>query len=151
MRLVFLWRGLLKTELRERIERLGLDARVDVIDGKADVPSVMAGVHAAVVLADSAKVVRAYPHSLLEALAAGRPVLVSRCMGLADDVEAAGCGVVVDDLSAGTVVAGVERLQAGCADYGAPARALATSRFSLTRFLNDWETLYAEALKSFKR
>ena len=41
-------------------------------------------------------IVRSYPHSLIEALVTGKPVLVSRSVPMADYVEQAGCGVVVE-------------------------------------------------------
>ena len=100
LRVVLLWRGMLRNELNGRIARLGIADRIEVLDGSVDVNAALAKVHAAAVLAETPKIVKAYPHSLLEALAAGRPVLVSRTIPMSDYVEAKGCGVVVEDSAA---------------------------------------------------
>jgi glycosyltransferase involved in cell wall biosynthesis len=95
LRLVFLWRGLLGDELVTRIRERGLSERVEIIDTWVDVDKILARVHAAVVLADKPKLVKAFPQSLLEALACGRPVLVSDCLAMAHYVEDRACGQVV--------------------------------------------------------
>jgi len=47
----------------------------------------LVSVHAAITLADREGIIKVYPHSLLDALAAGKPVLVSRAIPMADYVE----------------------------------------------------------------
>jgi len=95
LRLVFLWRGLLREELEKRVRALGLSDRVEIIDAWVDVDTVLARVHAAIVLADKPKLVKSFPNSLMEALACGRPVLVSDCLAMADYVTEHACGQVV--------------------------------------------------------
>ena len=95
LRLVFLWRGLLLEELHERIESQRLADRVEVLNERVDVNEVLARVHAAVVLANQPRLIKAYPHSLLEALACGRPVVVSDRVPMARYVQEKGCGQVV--------------------------------------------------------
>jgi glycosyltransferase involved in cell wall biosynthesis len=99
LRLVFLWRGVLLTELVARVKRLELSDRVEILRDWVDVSQVLARVHAAVVLAGRPGLVKAYPHSLLEALAAGRPVVVSDGNPMAGYVQETGCGRVVSGLA----------------------------------------------------
>ncbi len=80
LRLIFLWRGLHVGKMERRVAQRGLGERVTIINRQVDVNEVLAQVHAAIVLADDTRLVKAYPHSLLEALAAGKPVLVRRCL-----------------------------------------------------------------------
>ncbi len=110
--LIFLWRGLLFDEMQARVAERGLQGRVRVINRQVDVNQVLAEVHAAVVLAAEATLVKAFPHSLLEALAAGRPVLVSRALPMADYVARTGCGQVVEHISVEGVLEGLARLEA---------------------------------------
>jgi len=112
LRLVFLWRGLLFEEMQKRVARHGLEDRVEVINRPVDVNKVLGRVHAAVVLASDATLVKAFPHSLLEALAAGRPVLVSRALPMADYVERERCGEVAEAVDAEKVLAALARLEA---------------------------------------
>ena len=111
LRLVFLWRGLLFEEMQARVAQRGLQARVEVINRQVDVNEVLARAHAAVVLAEDATLVKAFPHSLLESLAAGRPVLVSRALPMADYVERVGCGQVVEVVSSEGVLEALARLE----------------------------------------
>ncbi len=146
LRLVFLWRGVLRSQLAERIGRAGLADRTEVITEGTDVSSLLERVHAVAVLASSAKLIKAYPHSALEALAAGRPVLTSSPLALGDLVGRLGAGVVLDSLSEGVVLAG---LRAFMEDYARLAKGAMTSdlsEFSRDGFLDAYGRLYSEAL-----
>ncbi len=94
-RLILLWRGLHLEALQARVQRLGIADQVDIINERADIQTLLARSHAVVLLAHSAKLVKTWPHSLLEGLAAGRPVVVSEAIAMADYVEANRLGAVV--------------------------------------------------------
>ena len=133
LRLVLLWRGWLLEELRRRITDLGLSDRVEVLTEHVDVNEVLAGVHAAVVLASEQRLVKAYPHSLLEALAAGRPVLVSDGITMADYVREAECGEVVTGTDGRSLKEGIRRLRRRYASLQAQARRVGKRDFSQKR------------------
>jgi len=125
LRLVFLWRGVLSREMHDRVDQAGLTDRVEILDEWTDVNQLLRRVHAAVVLADKPKLVKAYPHSLLEALACGRPVLVSNRIAMADYVQSAKCGLVVRGVEESDLRDKIERLRQ---DYGAYHKRAADSR-----------------------
>jgi len=99
LKLVFLWRGMLRIELEKRIHRHNLSDRCEIIDRFADVNDVLRDCHAAAVLAEKPEIVKSYPHSLLESLAAGKPVLASHCIAMSDDIVKNRYGAVVRDFS----------------------------------------------------
>ncbi len=144
LRLTFLWRGVLTGEARRRIKERGLGDRVRLIDRLVDVDAALAEAHAAVNLADRGDVVKAFPHSLMESLAAGKPVLVSRAIPMADYVEARGLGAVVETVSAGGLLAALEELLAGYPE--AQRRALEHGRrdFALETMIDSFEKVYAD-------
>ena len=144
LRLVCLWRGILFEEMQARVARSGLGERVEVINRRVDVNAVLARVHAAVVLAQEATLVKAFPHSLLEALAAGRPVLVSRALPMADYVERTGCGQVVETVSPEGVLEALERLAMNYDAHQATALRVGRRDFSRKALMNEYERLYAE-------
>ncbi|MEA3467343.1 MAG: glycosyltransferase [Thermodesulfobacteriota bacterium] len=111
LHLVFLWRGRLLEKMQELVHQYGLSDRVQVIDEMVDVNEALRSVHAAVVLTGRSELVKGYPHSLLEALAAGKPVLVSRCLVMSDYVENRQCGVSVKNLQAEELIGCVEVLR----------------------------------------
>lgn len=144
LRLTFLWRGVLTREIRRRIEERGLGGRIRVVDGLADVDRELAGVHATVNLADRGDVVKAFPHSLMESLVAGRPVLVSRAIPMSAYVEAKGVGAVVETVSAESVVAALGELLDGYRERGRRALEHGRRDFSLAAMIESFAQVYAE-------
>jgi 2-deoxystreptamine N-acetyl-D-glucosaminyltransferase/2-deoxystreptamine glucosyltransferase len=142
LRLVFLWRGVLLPELVARVRQLDLAARVEILSERIDVGQVLARVHAGVVLAERPGLVKAYPHSLLEALAAGRPVLVSDGSPMADNVRETGCGLVVPGLAAPDLIDAIRRLRQESDVHGARAREVGKRDFALEDFLAAHRRLY---------
>jgi glycosyltransferase involved in cell wall biosynthesis len=145
LRLIFLWRGLHVEEMERRVAQRGLGGRVSIINRPVDVNEVLAQAHAAVVLADDTTLVKAYPHSLLEALAAGRPVLVSRAISMAEYVEQTGCGHVVESVNSQEVLAALTQLES---DYDArQAAALQVGQeFSQEPLIETYRQLYVSLL-----
>lgn len=81
---------------------------------------------------------------VLEAMAAGTPVVVTESCGLADDVRRAGAGIVVDG-SERSLAAAMERLlrdESLRARMGAAARSLAGD-FTVSGVVDTLETIYA--------
>src|ERR1035437_2509709 len=145
LRLVFLWRGLLLGELQRRIARRGMNARVEIINAPVDVNRVLARVHATVVLAETESQVKAYPHSLMESLAAGKPALVSGCIPMADYVTEGQGGGVVPKLTPDALRAAIQGLMGHYGERQAKARARGRADFALTPMLAAYGEVYAEA------
>jgi glycosyltransferase involved in cell wall biosynthesis len=142
LRLVLLWRGWLLEELTQRIAERGLSARVEVVTEHVDVNEVLARVHAAVVLANEQRLVKAYPHSLLEALAAGRPVLVSDCIVMAEHVKEADCGRVVRGTDEHSLGDAIRRLRSRYASHQRQAQRVGKQDFSHERLIAAYGRLY---------
>jgi glycosyltransferase involved in cell wall biosynthesis len=145
LRLVFLWRGWLADVLKRRVARRRLTPRVEIINEWTDVNRILARVHATVVLADSEKLVKAFPHSLMESLAAGKPVLVSACIPMADYVIGTQCGEVVPALTPEAMREAVRRLMTHYADRQANALARGRADFALAPMLTAYGEVYADA------
>jgi glycosyltransferase involved in cell wall biosynthesis len=149
--LVFLWRGLLLDEMRRRVARRGLQERVQIVAERVDVSALLAQVDAAVVLSAHPTLVKAFPHSLLEALAAGKPVLVSRTIPMADYVEETGCGLVVDGIGTGDVVAALERLRDDYDPLQGRAAAGGGLDFAQSATVEAYQSVYAGAVANKDR
>jgi glycosyltransferase involved in cell wall biosynthesis len=145
LHLVMLWREVLHDEILRRVAMLKLQDRVTIINGKADVNATLAGVHAAIVLAKTPQLVKAYPHSLLDALAAGKPVLVSAAIPMAEYVQRTQCGAVVATVSADGVRSAIDRLMTNYTTHAHNARAVGQRDFSPGAVLNAFDEAYALA------
>jgi glycosyltransferase involved in cell wall biosynthesis len=143
--LTLLWRGLLVDEIRQRVASLGIGERVTVVDQTVDVNSVLAQVHAAAIFARAPGIIKSYPHSLLDALAAGKPVLLSRTIPMADYVNKEGCGVVVDTVTPEAIMAALTKLRAGYDAYAGAARIVGQRDFTEGAALEAASAIYAAA------
>lgn len=123
-----------RAELERQIRRLGLTERVRWVGAVAGEQKACWLAGAAVVALFS--VSENFGNSVLEAMAAGRPVAVTPGVGLAADVERSGCGLVLDGAP--------ERLAAGLARLlGDPQSADACGRIG-ARLASDvfaWDVI----------
>lgn len=143
LRLILLWRGVLVDELARRVARLGIGNRVEIVDRKVDVGDYLAKAHAAVVLVENGGLVRAFPHSLIELLLAGKPVLLSNTISMADYVRSRECGVVLHAMNVHALTSTIETL---VRNYGLFARNTAQvgpEEFSITALVESYRRLYA--------
>ncbi|MCA9917282.1 MAG: glycosyltransferase [Anaerolineales bacterium] len=142
LHLVFLWRGLLYEQMQQRVQAAGLADRITIFNEPMDVNRVLAGVHAAVVLAESQTLVKAFPHSLLESLVAGKPILVSQPLALAQYVQENACGVVVTAVSPQQFLAALDQLIAHYDQYQQNAQRIGPRDFGLETFVQAHLALY---------
>ncbi len=148
LHLVFLWRGVLAKEMEEQVQRLHLEKQVEVLNRQVDVNQVLARVHASITLASNPAIIKSYPHSLLDSLAAGKPVLVSRAIPMADYVEQTGCGQVVEHVTAADILTAVETLADHYDDQAQVARQVGQRDFSQQIMTTSFHKVYEQVLNS---
>jgi len=151
LRLVFLWRGILAEEMERRVHRLGLEGQVEILNRKVDVNEVLAGVHASIALATGPAIIRPYPHSLMESLSAGKPVIVSRCIPMADYVERTGCGQVVESVTSSDILTAIESLTGEYDDLRKAAQRVGQRDFSQQHKITSYRGVYERVLESTAR
>ena len=144
--LIFLWRGHHLDEMQRRVAGHNLADRVQVIDELVDVNAILATVHATVNLASAEGIVKAYPHSLLDSLAAGKPVLVSQAIPMADYVAETGCGAVVDAVTPRAIGQAVDRLRENYGEMVETAVHVGQRDFSLATMIDSYRQVYEQVL-----
>jgi glycosyltransferase involved in cell wall biosynthesis len=142
LRLVFLWRGALVSELIERVQRLGIADRVEVINRKVNVGDYLDKAHATVLLAKSGDIVKSCPHSLIESLVAGKPVLLSDTIAMADYVRKHACGVVIENVSVRTLTTAIKTLMGRYVELARNAAKVGPGAFSIHRMVENHRRLY---------
>lgn len=145
LHLTLLWRGVLLEEILRRVQAAGLADRVEVLDGPVDVNAVLGRAHAAALFAAHPGIVKSYPHSLLDSLAAGKPVMTSRAIPMADYVAETHCGVVVDAVTPQAIGAGLSELCAGYDTYRRAAEMVGRRDFSQNAALDAAAAIYQTA------
>ena len=144
--LVCLWRGHLLADMQRIIAELEVEDRVQVIDQLVDVNEILETVHATINLASSASIIKAYPHSLLDSLAGGKPVLVSQAIPMADYVAQTGCGVVVESIRPEGIEEAIDMLKVNYKQMAATAVQVGQRDFSLQAMIDSYRHVYQTAL-----
>lgn len=141
--LVVAGEGPLETELRQAVHSRGLDAHVRFAGWQLNLPSLYATCDIVVLTSRN----EGTPMAVIEAMAAGRPVVATAVGGVPDLIESGRNGILVAAGAAADLADGVCRLardQALREDMGQAARHLVASRFDRRRLVDDMERLYAE-------
>jgi len=148
LRLVFLWRGVLVDEIKRRIVEMGVEAQVKVLNHRVDVNQILAQIHGSVSLATDPQVIVPYPHSLLESLAAGKPVLVSQSIPMSDDVARLDCGIVIDTVDVRALLAAVEKFARRYVALREAARYVGARDFGIEAMISSYRSVYERVLAS---
>jgi glycosyltransferase involved in cell wall biosynthesis len=134
--------------LLERLVRdLGIAPRVHFAGAEADVRVPLAAMQ---VFAFPVRWQEGFGLSLIEAMAAGKPVVATRTGAVPDIVEDGRSGVLVQPEDAASLAAGIARLlndPAAAARMGQGAQARVREAFSLDRMTDQIEAVYRELIK----
>ncbi len=136
-------RGPLEASLKAQCTRLGLDDRVQFLGYREDVPRLFAAADILVVASTS----EGCPIAILEAMAAGCPVVCTRVGGSPEIVVQGRTGLIVEPRRPDELSDAVLRLAADPAlraDMAREGRDLAHSRFTIQRMVSDFEAVYTE-------
>ncbi len=144
-RLLFVGRGALKSELESRIGALGLQEKVHLLGLRSDVAEILNAADVFVLSSDW----EGNPLSVMEAMAAGKPVVCTAVGGVPELVEGGECGLLVPQGDAKALAGAMRYLlespKAGKSMGEASARR-AVERFDLRVMTEAYENLYKTAI-----
>jgi glycosyltransferase involved in cell wall biosynthesis len=143
LRLILLWRGVLADELEARVQRFGLQKRVEIVNRKVKINDYLRRAHATVLLAKRGGIVKSFPHSLLESLVVGKPVLLSDTIAMSDYVSKHQCGVVVREMSLEALAGGIEALMRDYEGLARNSAQIGPAEFSINTMIENYRRLYA--------
>jgi glycosyltransferase involved in cell wall biosynthesis len=148
LRLVILMRGILDDVLEKQLKSLSIENRVTVINGYADINELLAHVHGTVVLTDNPCAIRAYPHSLIESLAAGKPVILSDTIPMADYVKENKVGCAIPHHTIPCLENALDEFIQEYGSFRANAEMIGGKDFMKDQMIDDYSELYTEILDS---
>ena len=138
-----------RRELEAQARDLGLEGRVSFLGHRNDVPALLAQADLFVLPSRS----EAFPNGVIEAMAAGLPVVASAVGGLLDLIDPGRTGVLVapdDPAALAGAVQALVRMPERAAALGAAARESVTSGYSFARMIGAFEDLYFTRLGAAK-
>ncbi|MBN1580737.1 MAG: glycosyltransferase [Anaerolineae bacterium] len=151
LKLIFLWRGVLHQEMTRLVQDMNVESQVTVLNKTVDVNRVLAGVHAGITLAERPGIIKSYPHSLLDTLAAGKPVLVSRAIPMSDYVREKGCGQVVQRVTPDGILDAIQLLRDTYDACQLVARRVGQQDFRQQNMIASFQAAYESILEAQKR
>jgi len=135
--------GAKRAELESLAHGLGIAARVHLVGHREDVGNVLAALDAYAVTSDK----EGMSSGMLEALAAGVPVVSTRVSGAVEALLEPACGIVVDD--DGALAEALRRLEHDVAlrtRLASTARHVAQARYGLDGMVERWDQLLRNPL-----
>ncbi len=142
IRLILLWRGLLEDMLQQRVHQYGVNDRVEIINEHVDVHQIQKRAHATVLISSRPEVIKTYPHSLLEALIAGRPVITSKTIPISDMITDGKYGMVLEEHSEEALVEAISKTMSNYDSLGSNVRSFPKNEFSQHAFLERYKEIY---------
>jgi glycosyltransferase involved in cell wall biosynthesis len=150
MRFRMLWRpwGDSEPVVRRWIAERGLQNVELIVGWAADMPSEYSRAHAVLAPFTDMNRSKPTPNSVVDSLACGRPAVVTDLIGLADLVAESHSGCVVAP-TGGSLAESLDQIAGDWRWFSRCARRLAQEMFSIGRFVESYERLYAELLPQF--
>lgn len=143
---VFAGRGQLETDLKQQVNRLGLDKRVHFLGLRQDIPRVLALLDVFVLPSLS----EGLSMAILEAMMAGKPVIATSVGGNPEIVTDEETGFLVPPRDSHALAERLVTLLKNrhlAAQLGEHGKRRAERQFSLQSMVNAYESLYAEHLQ----
>jgi glycosyltransferase involved in cell wall biosynthesis len=129
------------------VGELGLQDHLVFLGFRRDIPEILSDLDVFVL----SSVSEGFPLVTLEAMAAGRPVVVTRCGGPEEVIEHNRTGILVPPADANALGTQICELLANpewAAALGQNARAKVSSEFSMERMVHQYERLYEQLLNA---
>ncbi len=143
-RLLLVGKGSLQQEVEELVRMEDLQERVTFLGVRRDVPELMSAADGYVL----SSVREGMPVVLLEASAAGLPVVATRVGGVAEVVDDQTSGLLVPPGDVAQLAGAMERIEALAPEsrvaMGACGRALIERRYGTDHVMEMWERIYSE-------
>jgi glycosyltransferase involved in cell wall biosynthesis len=137
-------------ELRALRRQLGLDSTVRFAGFRTDINRCLAAFDLYVLTSRN----EGFSLSLVEAMAAGLPVIATRCGGPENIIRDGVTGILIENRSASSLAEMIERLRDEPWErqrLGTAARQSARDQFSLETQVRAYERLYSECLVDFRQ
>jgi glycosyltransferase involved in cell wall biosynthesis len=143
--LLFVGRGALKSELERQIGASGLQERVHLLGLRADIPEILNGTDVFVLSSDY----EGNPLSVMEAMAAGKPMICTAVGGVPELVEDGECGLLVPQRSEKALADAMRYMlesPEARESMGKASARRAVERFDLRVMTEAYENLYRTAI-----
>ena len=142
LHLTFLWRGLQVAHMRNLIAQYGVGDKITFINEKVDVNALMHRMHGTILLCNDPAVIKSYPHSLIESLVCGRPVIATPEIAMSDQVSERRCGLILGEFSSNALQNLLVEFRSNYTDLQAYTMTLPKTMFAPSDRLRRYGAIY---------
>lgn len=145
LHLMFVGDGPLKNEINAWIQHRKLEGRIHLLGWRPDIPAIMKSSHALVL----ASRWEGMPNVLLEAMAAGIPIVATRVEGVDEIIRSHNFGILVPPESPHELAEGIRKLMrdpTSAAAMASAAQHMVADEFTLSSVVSRYEQLYQSIL-----
>ena len=146
IRVLFVWRNLLPDQMAALIQDYGVSDKVELINEKLSMAAIYERVHGTLLLVNDPLIVKAYPHSLIESVLSGKPVIASAQIPMSDDLKARQYGLVLEQFEAPALRVLFENFRDRYSALAHNARNIDRALFSDASMVRQYEALYSRLL-----
>ncbi len=147
LKIIFIWRNILADKMQEIIFESKFSDRIEFINENVNIVDYLHRCNAVILLAKYASLVKSYPHSLMEGLLAGKPVITTSAVPMSTYITKNNYGVVLNDFSTEVLVQEITSLIENYEEIRKNVQLLDPDSFSKQNFLSFYTTLYNITLK----
>jgi len=145
IKVYFLWRHKLEKQFWQLVSHYRVRDKVELIEDPIDVNQFLLDKHGMITPYLKFASNKAYPHSIIDALASGRAVLTSSVIPISEIVQREHCGVVFRP-TVESLVEAIENFRRNFTDLSKNASFTAEKYFSATDFVQNYQRVYQEVL-----
>jgi len=145
IKVYFLWRHKLEKQFWQLVDRYGVRDKVELIEGPINPNQFLSDKQGMIVPYLKFASNKAYPHSIIDALASGRAVLTSNVVPISEIVQKERCGVVFKPEVASLQKA-IENFRLNFSSLSKNARPTAEKYFSAKDFIQSYQKVYQKVL-----
>jgi glycosyltransferase involved in cell wall biosynthesis len=145
LKMTFFWRKVAYEKIVRLVRDKKLNQRVTIINRLINPVRYLAGLDGAIAVFRKTEGNKAYPNSIIESLASGRPVIVSSIMPIAEVIKKYRSGVIVKP-NKKSLIKGIGQYYRNYSKLTKNTRQ-AVRKFSQKRLLADYQKIYQQLIK----
>jgi len=142
LQIIFIWRDVLYDEMQKKINQSGCAERITLINERVDISTYLMQSHAVVLLSKYSQLVKSYPHSLLEGILAGRPIITTSAIPIHREIESKNLGVVMHEFDYNSLEKSVETIRNNYEAFTESLQNIPETSYGKDAFLTFYENLY---------
>lgn len=139
-----LWRDILAEHAVDLIKQYGIQDSISFINKNVNVNKYLKKVHGSILICNDRTLVKANPHSLIESIAAGKPVICSSNIPFSSFVKSRKCGVCLEEFNLESLDNAIKKFTEGYHKLSNVAYAIDPYIFSTDRVKDQYQKLYTK-------